>query len=93
MLSTANYVARKYGVRSAMPGFIAKVLCPDLIILPHNSEKYREASGHFKEVLKKYDPDFESMGSDEGNLDLTNYLIDNELSGKEDVWNLCNDIR
>ena len=28
MLSTANYVARKYGVRSAMPGFIAKKLCP-----------------------------------------------------------------
>ena len=28
MLSTANYVARQYGVRSAMPGFIAKELCP-----------------------------------------------------------------
>jgi DNA polymerase kappa len=28
MISTANYVARKYGVRSAMPGFIAKKLCP-----------------------------------------------------------------
>lgn len=28
MLSTANYVARKYGVRSAMPGFIGKELCP-----------------------------------------------------------------
>jgi DNA polymerase kappa len=28
MLSTANYVARKYGIRSAMPGFVAKKLCP-----------------------------------------------------------------
>ena len=28
MISTANYVARKFGVRSAMPGFIAKQLCP-----------------------------------------------------------------
>jgi len=28
MISTANYIARKYGVRSAMPGFIAKKLCP-----------------------------------------------------------------
>lgn len=28
MISTANYEARKYGVRSAMPGFIAKKLCP-----------------------------------------------------------------
>ncbi len=30
MISTANYVARKFGIRSAMPGFIAKELCPDL---------------------------------------------------------------
>lgn len=31
MISTANYIARNYGVRSAMPGFIAKKLCPDLV--------------------------------------------------------------
>jgi DNA polymerase kappa len=30
MISTANYVARKYGIRSAMPGFIALKLCPNL---------------------------------------------------------------
>jgi DNA polymerase kappa len=35
MCSTANYVARKFGVRSAMPGFIAKQLCPELIFCPH----------------------------------------------------------
>lgn len=33
MISTANYVARKYGVRSAMPGFIGKKLCPELIFV------------------------------------------------------------
>jgi DNA polymerase kappa len=36
MISTANYLARKYGVRSAMPGFIAKKLCPNLILIPPN---------------------------------------------------------
>lgn len=41
MLSTSNYEARKYGVRSAMPGFIAKELCPDLIIVPPRYEKYK----------------------------------------------------
>ncbi len=41
MLSTANYVARRFGVRSAMPGFIAKKLCPELIIIPNNFEKYK----------------------------------------------------
>jgi DNA polymerase kappa len=44
MISTANYVARQYGVRSAMPGFIAKKLCPELILLPHNFKKYNEIS-------------------------------------------------
>ena len=44
MISTANYVARKFGVRSAMPGFIGKKLCPDLIFVGHNSQKYREAA-------------------------------------------------
>lgn len=42
--STSNYVARKYGVRAAMPGFIAKELCPQLIIVPCNFDKYRRES-------------------------------------------------
>ena len=36
MISTANYIARKYGVRSAMPGFIAKKLCPQLVFVDCN---------------------------------------------------------
>jgi DNA polymerase kappa len=40
MISTANYVARKYGVRSAMPGFIAKKLCPELIFVKSHFGKY-----------------------------------------------------
>jgi len=60
MISTANYEARKYGVRSAMPGFIAKKLCPDLVFIPCNITKYREVSNVFKEILEQYDPEFES---------------------------------
>ena len=33
MISTANYVARRYGVRSAMPGFIGRRLCPELVFV------------------------------------------------------------
>ena len=80
MISTANYIARKYGVRSAMPGFIAKRLCPQLIFVPCNFQKYREVSKVFKGILQEYDPDYESMGLDEANLDLTHYLIENKLS-------------
>lgn len=46
--STSNYVARQYGVRSAMPGFMARKICPQLKIVPCNFDKYRKAS---KQVL------------------------------------------
>jgi len=42
--STSNYHARKFGVRAAMPGFIAKKLCPALVIVPTNFDRYRAAS-------------------------------------------------
>lgn len=42
--STSNYHARRFGVRAAMPGFIAKKLCPGLIIVPTNFDKYRAVS-------------------------------------------------
>uniref|UniRef100_A0A9J2Q302 DNA polymerase kappa n=1 Tax=Ascaris lumbricoides TaxID=6252 RepID=A0A9J2Q302_ASCLU len=44
MLSTSNYIARRYGVRAAMPGFIGRKLCPELKIVPCDFHKYRAAS-------------------------------------------------
>ena len=46
--STSNYIARKYGVRAAMPGFIAKKLCPKLVIVPCNFKRYEEVMFTFK---------------------------------------------
>jgi DNA polymerase kappa len=40
MISTASYEARQYGVRSAMPGFIGKALCPDLIFISSSKKSY-----------------------------------------------------
>ena len=74
MISTANYNARKYGVRSAMPTFIARELCPRLIVLPVNMEKYRDSSQRMLIIAKQYDSEYESMGLDEVSLDLTSYL-------------------
>ena len=51
MLSTANYEARKYGVRSAMPGYIAKKLCPELIILSSSFDKYNKACEQIRNVF------------------------------------------
>ncbi len=64
IISTANYVARKFGVRSAMPGFIAKKLCPELVFVKSSPGKYYEVSKVFKQILSEYDPHLESMGID-----------------------------
>uniref|UniRef100_A0A8D2K6T6 DNA polymerase kappa n=1 Tax=Theropithecus gelada TaxID=9565 RepID=A0A8D2K6T6_THEGE len=74
MLSTSNYHARKFGVRAAMPGFIAKRLCPQLIIVPPNFDKYRAVSKEVKEILADYDPNFMAMSLDEAYLNITKHL-------------------
>ena len=53
MLSTSNYAARKFGVRAAMPGFIGRKLCPQLVIVPCDFDKYRAASQVVQEVLTR----------------------------------------
>uniref|UniRef100_A0A0P6K235 DNA polymerase kappa n=1 Tax=Heterocephalus glaber TaxID=10181 RepID=A0A0P6K235_HETGA len=74
MLSTSNYHARRFGVRAAMPGFIAKRLCPHLIIVPPNFDKYRAVSEEVKEILADYDPNFMAMSLDEAYLNITKHL-------------------
>ncbi|XP_063345652.1 DNA polymerase kappa [Pelmatolapia mariae] len=74
MLSTSNYHARKYGVRAAMPGFIAKKLCPSLVIVPLNFDKYRAVSNEIREIFADYDPNFQPMSLDEAYLDFTDHL-------------------
>lgn len=74
MLSTSNYHARRFGVRAAMPGFIAKRLCPHLIIVPPNFDKYRAVSEEVKEILAEYDPNFMAMSLDEAYLNITKHL-------------------
>lgn len=57
-----------------MPGFIAKRLCPTLVIIPLNFVKYHEASSKVYKILKLYDPNLRSVGLDEAYLDITDYL-------------------
>ncbi|XP_020854093.1 DNA polymerase kappa isoform X3 [Phascolarctos cinereus] len=74
MLSTSNYHARRFGVRAAMPGFIAKRLCPQLTIVSPNFDKYREVSKEVMEILADYDPNFMAVSLDEAYLNITKYL-------------------
>ncbi|KAI8883678.1 DNA/RNA polymerase [Backusella circina FSU 941] len=92
MLCTSNYEARKYGVRSAMPGFIALKLCPQLEIIPLHFDKYRAASDKVRAVFSKYDPDFLPMSLDEAYLNLTNYLQQTGMSPSELVQQIRNEI-
>ncbi|CAK8690602.1 unnamed protein product [Clavelina lepadiformis] len=83
MLSTSNYVARRYGVRAAMPGFIAKKLCPDLVIVPLNFSKYKEVSKEVQKIFAYYDPNFSAMSLDEAYMDVTEHLQDRLLYSKK----------
>ena len=86
MISTANYEARKYGVRSAMPGFIARKLCPELVFVRPNFKKYVQVAKITREIFGRYDPEFSAMSLDEASLDLTNYVRDVD-SGKRKLLN------
>lgn len=77
-------MARRYGVRAAMPGFIALKLCPDLLIVSPNFHKYQQVSEEVKEVLACYDPNFCPMGLDESYLELTE-SVKGRLQ-EEDLW-------
>uniref|UniRef100_A0A1I8B057 DNA polymerase kappa n=1 Tax=Meloidogyne hapla TaxID=6305 RepID=A0A1I8B057_MELHA len=74
MLATSNYLARKFGVRSAMPGFIAKKLCPDLTIVPCDIHKYIRESNTVRSIFQYYDPNMFMGGLDEAYLDLTDFV-------------------
>jgi DNA polymerase kappa len=65
VLTTCNYVARKFGCRSGMAGFVAQKLCPELIFLPLNFDKYTAKAQEIREIIAEYDPRFESASCDE----------------------------
>jgi len=71
VVAAASYEARKFGVRSAMPSVIAKRLCPDLIFVKHNFERYNEVSSSVMEILKEYTDLIEPLSIDEAFLDVT----------------------
>ena len=72
VLATCNYVARKYGLHSAMPTAQALKICPKLILLPVNIAKYQAVSKILYRIFKQYTPLVEMLSLDEAFLDVTN---------------------
>lgn len=76
-------MAREFGVRSGMPSFIGKALCPEMIFIKANYIKYRAISRQIKDILATYDENIEATGLDEASIDVTDYLIKNQMNSEE----------
>ena len=71
IITTANYKAREYGLHSAMPIFMAKSLCPDVIIVENRRYRYLEKSREVFQVLKTFSNTIEQVSIDEAYLDIS----------------------
>ena len=76
VVSTANYEARKFGVKSGMPISRAWKLCPEGVYLPVNMGLYVEVSTEIMNILRGYADKFEQWGIDEAFLDVTSKVRD-----------------
>ncbi|WP_371188509.1 DNA polymerase IV [Thalassotalea maritima] len=75
VVSTCNYPAREYGVRSAMSVKRALQLCPHLTLVPSRMDEYQKASKHIREIFRRYTPFIEPLSLDEAYLDVTECRI------------------
>ena len=71
VVATANYEARKFGVKSAMPSLRAKELCPQLIFVPARIRRYKEVSHQVQKIFRRYTDLIEPLSLDEAFLDVT----------------------
>ncbi|MEH7308098.1 DNA polymerase IV [Neobacillus drentensis] len=71
IIVTCNYEARKFGVKTTMPLWEARKLCPQLIVMRPNFERYRAVSIGMFEILRHYTDLVEPVSIDEGYLDIT----------------------
>ncbi len=71
VVSAASYEARKYGVRSAMSGVLARKNCPHLIFVPPRFSRYKEISKQIREIFHEYTDLVEPLSLDEAYLDVT----------------------
>ena len=71
VISTCNYPARAFGVRSAMPTGQAFKLCPQLMLVPGNMEKYKAVSTDIQAIFHRYTNKVEPLSLDEAYLDVS----------------------
>ena len=69
VVAAASYEARRYGIHSAMPMFMAKQRCPRLVIVPPRRNRYSEVSRSVMAIFDRYSPIVEQVSIDEAYLD------------------------
>jgi len=75
VVTTANYEARKYGVHSAMPMFMARQKCPNGIYVPGRMARYQEVSREVFRILHSFSDVLEKVSIDEAYLDITHLEV------------------
>ena len=75
VVAAASYEARKFGVHSAMSGYLARQKCPNLIFVKPRFERYREISHQIREIFRSYTDLVEPLSLDEAYLDVTENKI------------------
>jgi impB/mucB/samB family./impB/mucB/samB family C-terminal./IMS family HHH motif. len=83
VVSTCSYEARKYGIHSAMPMYMAKSLCPNGVFLPVRFQRYREVSKKVFDILYEITDIVEPLSIDEAYLDVTDIDKNPEDIAKE----------
>ena len=76
VVAAACYVARLYGIRSAMPMFKAKQACPDAVVIRPNMAKYKAVGEQIRDFMREVTPLVQPLSIDEAFLDLTEVIAE-----------------
>ena len=96
VLSTCNYEARKFGIRSAMPTGQALKLCPQLLVVPGRMQVYKDISRQIRAIFSRYTQLIEPLSLDEAYLDVTDCKLHHGSATliaqaiRNDIWNELN---
>jgi DNA polymerase IV len=83
VLTTANYEARKYGCRSAMPVYKALERCPHLVLVPVRFDLYRAVSAQIREIFSRFTDVIEPLSLDEAYLDVSHLTTSGAAIARE----------
>ena len=71
VVTSANYIARRFGLKAGMTSFEAQKRCPEVIFLPVNGSKYTYVSAQIMTALERFSPQVRPLSVDEASLDIT----------------------